>query len=143
MKKAIKQKVEKEILEKVREFVKEECEKSTSNYKGIYENHLLKMVPLSLELAKELNVDLEVVEIASWFHDIGAIIYGRENHHVTGAEIAEKKLREWNYSKEKIEKVKHCILAHRSSQGIIPETIEAKIVLESDNLSNFDNLCDL
>ena len=136
----MKHELNEQILEKVRAFVKSECEKPDSNYKGIYDDHLLKMVPLSLDLAKKLNADLEIVEISSWFHDIGAIMYCRENHHISGAKIAKEKLSEWGYPDKKIEQVIHCILSHRSSENLIPETLEAKIVLESDNLSIFDNL---
>jgi uncharacterized protein len=68
------------------------------------------------------------------------VINGREDHHITGAEIAEKKLRELNYPQEKIELVKKCILNHRGSQDNDRESIEEKIIAEADTMSNFDNL---
>ena len=78
--------------------------------------------------------------IAAWLHDIGSIIYGREDHHLTGAKIAEEKLNELGYALEKIEHVKKCILNHRGSQYNFCESIEEKIVVDADALSNFENL---
>jgi len=68
------------------------------------------------------------------------LINGRENHHITGAEIAGKKLKELNYPQEKIELVKKCILSHRGSQESDRETIEEKIIADADAMSNFDNI---
>ncbi len=132
---------EKNIIEEIRKFVEEECKKPTSKYGyGPYEFHFISMVNLAKQLAEKKNADLEIVEIAGWLHDMGSILYGRENHHITGSEVAEKKLNELNYPKDKIEKVKHCILAHRGSNDIKPETIEAETIMEADAMSNFENL---
>lgn len=67
-------------------------------------------------------------------------VYGRRDHHITGARIAEKKLKELNFPIEKIELVRKCIYNHRGSQQRKRKTIEEKIVAEADALSNFDNL---
>jgi uncharacterized protein len=129
------------IIEEIRKFVEGECN-NPENWWGeeFFSLHLVSMHKYSKQLAEKLNADLEVVELAAWLHDIGSIIHGRENHHITGAEIAEKKLRELNYSEEKIEKIKHCIISHRGSQGIEAETIEAKIIRDADSLSTFDHI---
>jgi uncharacterized protein len=129
------------IIKKVREFVEEECKKPTSKY-GYepYEGHFIPVVKYSKILGERLNADLEILEIAAWLHDIGSIINGRENHHITGSEIAERKLTELNYPAEKIKQVKHCILTHRGSQDIIRETIEAQILADADSMSHFDNI---
>jgi len=128
------------FIEQARTFVEEECHKPTSHYSEIFENHLIPMRNLAVDLGERLGADVEVVELAAWFHDIGGILFGRENHHQTGAKIAEKKLREWEYPEEKIMCVVHCILTHRGSQNLLPETLEAQIILEADSMSNFDNL---
>ena len=73
-------------------------------------------------------------------HDIGSIVYGRENHHITGAKIAEEKLKELNYPVKKIELIKKCILNHRGSQQNERHTLEEQIIAEADTLSNFDNI---
>ena len=73
------------------------------------------MVQYSLKLAKELDVDLETVEISAWLHDIGSIIDGREEHYITGAKNAREKLKELNYPSQKNGQVEKCILNHRGS----------------------------
>ena len=106
----------------------------------LFPHHFAHVVRHAQELADELGGDREIVTLAAWMHDIGSIIHGREDHHITGAEIAETKLKEFDYDGEKIQQVKSCILKHRGSQDIIPETLEEKIVAEADAMSNFDNI---
>ncbi len=91
-------------------------------------------------LAEKLDADVEIVELAAWLHDIGAITYGRKDHHITGAKIAEEKLRALNYPEEKIERVKKCILNHRGSQKSEKESVEEKIVADADAISAFDHI---
>jgi uncharacterized protein len=130
-----------DIVEAVRLYVEDEC-KNPLNEQGYepYIFHFVPMVEYAEKLADELGGDKEIISIAGWLHDIGSILKGRENHHVSGARIAETKLRELNYPEEKIEKVKNCILNHRGSQKNSRETIEEKIIAEADTLSNFDNI---
>ena len=129
------------IIDQIRKFVEKECKKPSSRY-GYepYEFHFLPVRNYAVKLAKKLNADVEIVELAAWLHDIGSIIFGRENHHVTGTEIAEKKLREMNYPENKIAQVKQCILNHRGSVNNRRETTEEKIIVEADVLANFDNI---
>lgn len=129
------------IITQIRNFVEEECKKPSSKY-GYepYLYHFIQVHKYAKILAEKLKADVEVVELAAWLHDIGSIMCGRDNHHLTSTEIAEKKLRELNYPSEKIEKVKHCILSHRGSKEIKRETIEAQIVAEADAMSHFDNI---
>jgi len=128
-----------EVVERIRQFVEEECKKPTSKY-GYepYPDHFIPVVKYSKFLAKKLNADVEIVELVAWLHDIGSIIYGRENHHITSSEIAEKKLIEFNYSQEKIKLVKKCILHHRGSVNLDKESIEEQIIADADAMSAFD-----
>lgn len=129
------------ITEEIRKFVEEECRKPTSKFGyEIYPTHFVPTTNYAKLLAEKLNADVEVVELAAWLHDIGSIAYGRENHHITGAEIAEIKLKELNYPQSKIEEVKHCILSHRGSQDITPKTIEAQILADADGMAMFDRV---
>jgi len=129
------------IIENVRKFVKEECQKSSSKYGSEpYQFHFVPMVGYAKKLAEELGGDMEIITIASWLHDIGSIIEGRKDHHISGARIAEEKLQSLNYPTEKIDKVKNCILNHRGSKHSKRLTMEEKIVAEADALSNFENV---
>ena len=98
------------------------------------------MVKYAKKLAKELNADLEIVEIAGWLHDVGSIVEGRDNHHISSAKIAEKLLTDLKYPKEKIKRVKNCILNHRGSVNNKRISLEEKVISDADAMSAFDNL---
>ena len=129
------------IILEVKNFVENECKKPSSKY-GYepFPYHFVHVLFYAEKLADELGGDKEIILIAAWLHDIGSIIYGREDHHITSAKIAEEKLKEFNYSADKIELIKKCILNHRGSQQNFRESIEEKIVAEADVLSNFENI---
>ena len=128
------------IAEKVKEFVKKECEKPEACYKGAYEEHFIPVVKYSLELAEKENADKEIVEIAAWIHDIGSIKGDPREHHILSSKIAEDLLKSLNYPQDKIEQVKYCILSHRASKNIKRETKEAQILADADTISHFDNV---
>jgi uncharacterized protein len=129
------------IVTKVRDFVKNECEKPSSYYgRDVFSHHFVSMVRYAETLVDELGGDREIVVLACWLHDIGSIMYGRPDHHITGMKIAEEKLTEFGYSAERIELIKGCILNHRGSLQNERKTVEEKIVADADALSNFDNL---
>ncbi len=134
-------KKEESIFEKVRTFVENECKKPTSKYGyDVYLHHFVQVHDYAKELAEKIGANIEIVELAAWLHDIGSIIYGRENHHITSCEIAEKKLKEFGYPIDKIEKIKQCIYSHRGSTNIERGTREAQIIADADAMSAFDNI---
>jgi len=130
-----------EIVNEIKNFVESECKKPSSKY-GYepFPHHFVPMVNYAERLTDELGGDKEVILIAAWLHDIGSIIHGREDHHITGAKIAEEKLNELHYPAEKIELVKKCILNHRGSQQNERISLEEQIIAEADVMSNFDNI---
>lgn len=133
--------MDKEIISKVKHFVKKEHQKPSATYgAGPFSNHILPVVNLADNLAKQLGADREVVVIAGYLHDIGSCIYDRETHHQTGAEIAENFLKKQNYPEEKTELVKKCIYNHRGSMNLERKSLEEKIIAEADTLSCFDNI---
>lgn len=131
------------LIEDVKDFVKRECANSSVDYSKEWVDHLESVSSNALKLADKLGADKEVVILASWLHDIGSIVKEKIDHHITGAKIAEEKLTELGYPREKIEMVKHCIFSHRASQNIKRESIEAQIVADADSMAHFDNTSDL
>jgi len=106
-------------------------------------NHVLRVYNLCLKLAKyEPNVDLDILKTAALLHDIARTKEDEEgragvfsvDHAVLGAEMSDKILRQLGYPEEKIERIKHCIAAHRFRGGNPPNTIEAKILSDADKL---------
>ncbi|MFD3157254.1 HD domain-containing protein [Haloimpatiens sp. FM7330] len=103
-------------------------------------DHVFRVYNLCLLLAKyEKNVDLEILIPSALLHDIARVEEsqdktGKIDHAVLGSVIAEDILRDLEYEEEKIEKIKHCIIAHRFRTGNEPNSIEAKILFDSDKL---------
>ena len=103
-------------------------------------DHVFRVYNLCLLLAKyEKNVDLEILIPSALLHDIARVEEsvdktGDIDHAVLGSEIAGDILRSLDYEEEKIDKIKHCIISHRFRTGNQPNTIEAKILFDSDKL---------
>jgi len=103
-------------------------------------NHTLRVYNLCLKLTQGLKgIDLEIIQLAALLHDIGGFKELRDKtgkvcHARESAKVAKKILKNFKYPKEKIDKIIHCILAHRHRTGVKPETKEAKILFDADKL---------
>ena len=124
------------MIEEIKKIVKKECE----NDNWSWDYHMVSVVKYANQLACKLGADKEIVEISAWLHDITRLKGDPENHHISGPIEAERILKELNYSQEKIDKIKHCIHAHRGSQSIKRETLEAECVASADAMAHFDNV---
>jgi uncharacterized protein len=122
-------------LEKIKEIVKKELSSSHHDIE-----HIERVYNLCLHLAKhESNADLEILKTAALLHDIARFKEfqdktGKIEHATLGAEMAEETLKTLGYSREKIDKIKHCIIVHRYRRNRKPRTIEAKILFDADKL---------
>lgn len=86
------------------------------------------------------EADKEIVLLSVWLHDIGRAI-GEENvDHAVKSEVeARRFLSQIKVAPEKIEKVAHCIRAHRC-RDVQPETLEAKILAAADSTSHMTDI---
>lgn len=83
------------------------------------------------------RIDERVVELAAFLHDIGREKEDRgeiDDHAAWGAEEAGRILEDVGADPETIEAVQHCVRAHRYSNDVEPETLEAEIVSDADDL---------
>lgn len=99
--------------------------------------HVERVYNLAVRIAKEENADLDVVKAAVLLHDIARAMEDEgqiKDHATESAKMARKILEEVNFPKQKINKVIHCIEAHRFKRGMKAKTIEAKIVQDADRL---------
>lgn len=130
-----------QIISTVREHVLEKYSQR-KDYQGMitYNVHVKYVVEYAKELAKKLNANEEIVEIAALLHDIGRIDGTNENHHEVGAEYAEKFLLDKGYDKKKVDIVKNCILAHRGSVKIDRKSVEAECVASADAMAHFGDI---
>ncbi len=100
-------------------------------------DHTERVFRLATLIAEKEGADLEIVQTAALLHDIarkkescGEV----ECHAEHGAKDAEKILLETNFDKIKILPVVYCILVHRFRKGLVPKTLEGKVLQDADRL---------
>ncbi len=126
-----------EKYQKIKEIVKKELSGADAGHDL---NHVMRDYNLCLKLTKGMkDIDSEVLELAALLHDIGGIVElkdktGKVCHAAVSAKMTQNILKKFNYSQDKINKIIHCILAHRYRTGIKPKTKEAKILFDADKL---------
>ncbi|MCK9577875.1 HD domain-containing protein [bacterium] len=124
-----------ERISKIKDFVANMPSSSDHDFE-----HTIRVYNLCLHLARlEKNVDMEILEAAALLHDIGRIDEDKDSnldHAIIGAKKAVPILQELNFSVDQIEKIKHCICAHRYRNKVDAESIEAKILFDADKLDS-------
>jgi len=100
--------------------------------------HVERVYILAQILAKKEKADLNIVRVAALLHDIKRAeemaVKGKICHAVEGAKQAAKILLGLKLSKNFIQAVKHCIVAHRFRNNAAPQTLEAKVLSDADKL---------
>ena len=99
-------------------------------------DHVLRVMRSAEEIGEELGADLEVLRAAALLHD-AAGADPRENraeHESASAEFAQKILVEEGWPEERVQAVTECIVSHRYRGKQNPESLEAKILFDSDKL---------
>ncbi|MFB6190892.1 MAG: HD domain-containing protein, partial [Candidatus Nanohaloarchaea archaeon] len=100
-------------------------------------HHVKRVERLAERITEEEGADWKVVKLAVLLHDIGRGREDRgeiEDHARWGAREATDILGGNGYSEEVVEEVRHCVLAHRYSGDVEPETVEAEVLSDADNL---------
>jgi uncharacterized protein len=99
-------------------------------------DHTLRVVRLAEEIGAREGADMAVLIPAAVFHDIARPLEEETGvpHEEEGARMAESYLRSIHYPKDRIPAIVHAIRAHRYSSGIAPETLEARVLSDADNL---------
>ena len=124
------------------EVIKRANEDRLTRGYSFYDEHIKYVVENATKLAQKYNEDIEVVELAALLHDIAIIskVGDKEAHHINGSIIAEELLTKYNYPKDKIARIKECILKHRASVDLPRTTLEEEIIADADAMSHFDNI---
>ena len=118
------------LIKDIKELLQSVCKDDRIRY------HINPVVEIACEMARELNADVQVVEIASYFHDITKMTGKRKEHHLTGAKYAESFLSNYDIEKVKVEMIKDCIKKHRGGTEFTRNTIEEKIVATADAVAH-------
>lgn len=96
-------------------------------------DHVHQVLKTSLELASDFNdIRLDLVYVIAFYHDIGNL-FGRDQHHITGAKYLEDdQMIQTYFTQEEIKIMKEAIEDHRASHDSPPRTIYGKIIAEAD-----------
>lgn len=128
------------IEEKIYNEVKRRCMLPSNVYGiGAWDHHIKIVYELAKKHADEYGADEEVVALSALLHDIASVtdVSYTENHHIIGADIAEKILVEESYPREKIDLIKKCILNHRGSRVAEKVSPEEICIADSDAMAHF------
>jgi len=120
-----------DIVKKAEEFAKKEYKKNDPKHQW---NHVEKVLKRALKIAENFDkIDYEALKLSIIFHDINYKSY--KTHVEDSIKIAEKFLKENDYSKEKIRKVKEIMFdhstPHRKKLGEA-KLVEGKIIYDAD-----------
>jgi len=130
-----------ETIDNIRDVVQERSDqcKQAEGY-DFWNEHIKLVVKNALDLADKYNADREIVELGALLHDIALVsrVGDRNEHNERGAEIAVKLLEEYNYPKDRTERVRKCVLHHRNSHN--STSVEETCVADADILAHFDNI---
>ncbi|NHN43392.1 HD domain-containing protein [Halorubellus sp. JP-L1] len=84
------------------------------------------------------DVDRDVLVAAAWLHDVGRAKESRgeiDDHAAWGASESRTVLRDLGERDDAfLDAVAHCVRAHRFSNDVEPETLEAELLCDADNL---------
>lgn len=99
-------------------------------------DHTERVVRLCERIGPLEGADMAILIPAALFHDIARPLEEETGvpHEEEGARIAESYLRSIRYPEDRIAGIVHAIRAHRYSTGIAPETLEARVLSDVDNL---------
>lgn len=127
------------VRAEVEREVEQACAAPTNAFGyGIWTHHITQVVQFGRELSKRLGADTEIVELAALLHDYAGIKDVRltDDHHLHSAAEARRLLTELSYPPERTEQVAACIVTHRASQGLVPETLEARCLASADAMAH-------
>lgn len=100
-------------------------------------DHIERVYRLCQVIGSAEGADMEILLTAALLHDCDGSDPSSQNraeHHMLSAERAGGILRERGWEESDIQKVQHCIRAHRFRKSEEPHSIEAKALFDADKL---------
>ncbi|MBG0763024.1 HD domain-containing protein [Acholeplasma laidlawii] len=103
-------------------------------------NHVFDVIEKSLIIAKDYDVNIQMIYVVAVFHDIGLLV-NRKTHHIDGGKILKDDAFIQNYfTTDEIVIMKQAVEDHRASNDDAPRTIYGKIISEADRLIDPDQI---
>lgn len=95
-------------------------------------SHANRVIKRSLDIAKKMGADINMVYVVAAYHDLG-LEGPRAIHHVTSSRILknDSRLKQW-FSQEQIRIMSEAVEDHRASASHAPRSLYGKIVAEAD-----------
>lgn len=101
-------------------------------------DHIVRVNRIAKQLASAEKADLEIVEAAVLLHDAQdpqSTAIERNDHQLSSAALAARILTDYDWDRDRIKAVQHCITTHRfRNNNETPKTLEAKILSDADKL---------
>src|SRR5215467_168578 len=120
------------LLELARQFMADEgTEDAAHDY-----DHLVRVTALADKIRSFEGGDLPTIWAAVAFHDLGQERERRNggDHALIGAELAEELLSYTPFPQQSIPAVQQAIQDHRITGGVIPQTLEGRILYDADKI---------
>ena len=98
-------------------------------------NHILNVVDLATEIAESEGADVDVVRVATVFHDVAKLEVEQDVHAEAGARVAREYLRSrGNYPESFIEEVCGAVVDHSYTGDLADVPLESRCLIEADVL---------
>ncbi|WP_459880283.1 HD domain-containing protein [Halorubrum gandharaense] len=98
-------------------------------------NHILNVVDLAAEIARNEGADVDVVRVAAVFHDVAKLEAEQEVHAEAGARVAREYLgSRGNYPDSFIEEVCSTVVDHSYTGDLADVPLESQCLIEADIL---------
>ncbi len=117
------------MIDKIIEFAKKKMEGSHDF------DHVLRVVRFCEMIGQDENARMDILIPAAYLHDIARPLEekdGSVDHAKAGSEIAIDFLKRIGYPH--VDEISYAISVHRFSKGLIPQTLEAKVLQDADRL---------
>lgn len=124
-------------------IVKDAClSKDNPHNSEAWDEHILIVIKYGKILAKKLNANSLVVELACLFHDYASVLDKKyvEEHHLYGSQFAREILTKNQFPGDIVDKTCDCIFTHRASKGLKPASLEARVVASADAIAHIKNV---
>lgn len=121
----------------LRQYIEENILPRYDNFdKAHQQNHVRTVISQSMELAENLDVNIDMVYAVAAYHDTG-LCEDREHHHEVSARIIreDRNLHKW-FTEEQISVMADAAEDHRASSDHEPRSIYGRIVAEADRCIN-------
>lgn len=124
------------VTDYIREFVKQECSKTTLT-KELYENHIILVRDYGAKLSQLLGAEALVVELASYLLDFSSVYQFDHHfdHAIPGVQRVEGLLRKFKFADETIEKVLEVIAQYNKPNPMKNASKEAICLINAEAMS--------